>query len=108
MVIAEIRLRALPEKQREFVQTIHDLVGLTLNAKGCLGCRFYQDLDAKDVFAIVEKWDKRKNLENYLRSDNFSILLGTRTLLREPHDIEFNTASILPTDEVIRAARREC
>jgi hypothetical protein len=53
----------------------------------------------------MQEWETREDLERHLRSSRFGALLGTRTLLSEPPDIEIHTVCLSEGMEAIHRAR---
>lgn len=62
----------------------------TRHEKGCHDCRISQDIDRENLIYLEELWEKRLYLDEYLRSDIFSALLGAVKLLGETYDIQIN------------------
>ncbi|MFC1829124.1 antibiotic biosynthesis monooxygenase, partial [Thermodesulfobacteriota bacterium] len=51
------------------------------------------DIEDKHVFNLISEWETRQHLDHHMRSDRFSVLLGTKSLLCEPPQIEIHTVS---------------
>jgi quinol monooxygenase YgiN len=49
--------------------------------KGCLGHNIFQDIENDNSFSLIQMWQSRDDLDDYLRSDLFKVLIGTRYLL---------------------------
>ena len=79
-----IRIRVLPKKRKELLQTIEALVAQVRNETGCMNGTFCQDVENDKAFLLLTEWRSRKDLENHIRSDRFSILLGASSLLEQP------------------------
>ena len=105
MVVFTIRIKVRPEKRRELKQTLRGFPAPTGNGKGCLGHHFYEDLEDKDSFILVEEWESRAKLNDFLRSDRFGVLLGAMDLLGESPRIRFTEITDQGGMEVIEAAR---
>ena len=93
------------EKRTELLQTLLSLVEPTENSEGCLSCQLFREIEDKNTFSLIEEWDTRKNLEDHFKSDRFSVLLGTKSLLDEPQQIEIHTISRSEGMEAVNAAR---
>jgi quinol monooxygenase YgiN len=65
----------------------------TETEKGCQSCHLSRDIEDKNVFRLVEDWETREDLDAHLKSDRFSVLLGTKSLLHEPPHVEIHTVS---------------
>ncbi len=56
----------------------------------------YSDIHKNTVFNLIEEWKTREDLNRYLSSESFSVLLGTKSLLAKPMDIKIH--SVLHTE----------
>jgi len=56
---------------------------------------------------LIEQWASRENLNDHIKSDRFSALLGTKSLLFEPPQIEIHTISRSEGREAIDAIRNK-
>ena len=95
MVSVILKMRALPEKRREFKQTLQALIEPTRNEKGCLGYDVFEDIENKNNFCLVERWASRKDLDDHQRTERFAVLMGTRSLLEREPEIIVNEISHL-------------
>jgi quinol monooxygenase YgiN len=93
MIILRITVHALPEKQKELMQTLHSMIEPTAKEKGCLSYDVFRDIEDDNVFSLIEAWKNREDLEHHFRSDRFGVLLGTKCLLSEPLKIQIHTVS---------------
>jgi len=98
-------MNALPEKQKEVFQTLLSFIEQPAKEKGCLSCDIFSDIEDKSVFTIISEWEARQHLDHHMKSDRFSVLLGTKSLLCEPLKIQISTASdfeVIETANFIR------
>ena len=106
MITVTISMEVPPEKTREFLQTILFIIKSMRREKGCLGYHFYHDMEEENKFRLVGKWAKQEDMDNHLRSDTFSVLLGSMNLLQESPDIRFYAVSCMGLGvEAINMAR---
>lgn len=56
--------------------------------KGCIEAATYQDVNNKNVFYLVEEWESRHDMDEYLHSNLFAVLLGAKTILSEMPEIK--------------------
>ena len=105
MIIVTITMNALLEKRTEVMQTLFSMIESTENERGCLNCRAFRDIEDKNGFDLIAEWKTREDLEHYIRSDRFSVLLGTKSLLCEPPRIEIHTVSRSEGMESVIACR---
>jgi quinol monooxygenase YgiN len=93
MIIAIIKMRALPEKCLELKQTLLALTEPTRNEKDCLDHHVFQDIEHENCFTLFHQWLNREALEKHLCSDRFAVLMGTKSLLIRPPQIIINTVT---------------
>jgi quinol monooxygenase YgiN len=105
MIIVRITMISLIEKRTEVMQTLLSMIEPTENEKGCQSCHAFLDIEDKDVFSLIEKWETREDLDDHIMSYRFSVLLGTKSLLCEPPQIEIYTVSHSEGMEAIHAVR---
>ncbi|MEJ2657897.1 MAG: putative quinol monooxygenase [Desulfobacterales bacterium] len=106
MIIVKILMNALPEKRKEVLQTLLSMIEVIRQEKGCRSYHVFQDIQNENIFCLVEKWETREDLEHHMRSDRFSVLLGTKILL-ENEDQEIQVHTVLNTEgrEIVNAVR---
>ena len=105
MIIIRITMNALLEKRTEVMQTLLSMIEPTENERGCLSFHAFRDIEDKNGFDLIVEWNTREDLEYFIRSDRFSVLLGTKSLLFEPPQIEIHTISHSEGKEAIDAIR---
>jgi len=86
-------MNVLPEKQKEVLQTLLSFNDRLEMGEGCLSYGISSDIEYGNIFYLISEWETRQHLEKFLRSDSFSVLLGTRSLLSEPLKIDILTVS---------------
>jgi quinol monooxygenase YgiN len=105
VIIVRITMNALVEKRTEVLQTILSMIEPTENERGCLSFQAFRDIEDKNGFDLIAEWKTREDLNHYIRSDRFSVLLGTKSLLCEPPQIEIHTVSHSEGMETVNTAR---
>ena len=105
MVIVKIALNALPEKQKEVMQTLLSMIESTKKERGCLSHHVFRDIEDKNGFSLIEEWETREDLDQHIRSAKFGVLLGTKSLLCEPPNIQIHTVSNSERMPAVNAAR---
>jgi quinol monooxygenase YgiN len=93
MTVVHIQMSVIPEKRKEFFQTILALVQSIREEKGCLGCHVYQDMEVKNSISIIGEWKTEQDLSSHIQSEHFSVLRGAINLLSKKSEIKFNTVS---------------
>ena len=107
MIIFRTTMNVFLDKRTEVMQTLLSMIEPTENERGCLSCHVFRDIEEKNVFSLIEEWETRKDLDDHIKSDRFSVLLGTKSLLCEPQQIEIHTVSQSEGMEVIHATRNK-
>lgn len=112
MIVVRIIMNVLPEKHKEVMQTL-----LSINSP--LGIEpsgeksdypvygIFCDIENKNLFNLISEWETRRHLDHHLRSDMFSVLLGTKSLLCEPLKIRILTVSDSEGIEAVKSARKK-
>ena len=88
MYISSIRMKGRPGKRKEIMQTINGIVDQLRLRKGCLDAASYQDLNDENIFYLVEEWQTQQDMDEYLHSKLFAVLLGIKTILVETPEIK--------------------
>jgi quinol monooxygenase YgiN len=91
MVIIFVRMKVWPEKRKELSQTLHSIVEQLRKESGCLHSGFYQDVENEKDFLVVSEWATQKDLDDHLRSDIFTVLMGAGSLMSRPPEIVIHT-----------------
>jgi len=105
MIVVRIAMNVLPEKQKELVQTLLPMIETMEKEAGCLSYALLCSVEDKNLLNLLEEWQTRKHLERHLRSEMFSVLLGARSLLTEPHGIDIYTIHESEGMEAVHTAR---
>jgi quinol monooxygenase YgiN len=105
MIIVRVTMNALPMKRKELLQTIEAMSASMRKEKGCLSHHLYEDMEDENVLCLLEEWESQEDLENYLKSDRFAVLLGAMDLLCEGPVIKFSKVSSTAGMELVKAVR---
>ena len=105
MVIVIIKMNALPEKCLELKQTLLALIEPTRKEKDCMSHNVFQDLENGNCLNLIQVWQSREDLDDHLRSDTFTVLMGTRYLLNRPPEITMSEVSHSSGWEAVEAVR---
>ena len=105
MIIVRITMNAYLDKRTEVMQTLLSMIEPTGNERGCLSFQAFRDLEDKNGFHLIADWETVEDLERYLRSARFSVLLGTKSLLYDPPRIEIHTVSHSQGMEIVNTIR---
>ena len=80
MIVFRTIMNVLPEKQKEVLLTLLSLIQSPEKEQGCLSYGIFADIEDENVFDLISEWETRQHLDHHLRSDRFSVLLGTKSL----------------------------
>jgi len=105
MIVVRITMKVLPEKQKELVQTILSMIGPMEKEAGCLSYALFCNIEDKNLLNLLEEWQTRKDLDRHLRSEMFSVLLGTKSLLCDSPQMQIHTVSHSEGMETVNAVR---
>ena len=94
MITLRTCIKVLPEKQKEVLLTLLAFIKQPKNEEGCLSYAIFSDIEDKNVFNLISEWDTQQYLDQHMRSDRFSILLGTKSLLSKPLKIQILASSV--------------
>ena len=105
MIIVRITMKALREKRMEMMQTLLSMIEPTGKEKGCLSYDVFCELEDNHVFSLIEEWETREDLDYHIRSEKFSVLLGTKSLLAKPLEMKIHMVSHSEGAEILNALR---
>jgi quinol monooxygenase YgiN len=100
-------MNVLPEKQKEVMQTLLSMIEPLGQKNGNLSYGIFCDIEEKNVFNLISEWETRQDLNRHIRSDKFSVLLGTKSLLSEPLKIQIFTVSDSEGIEAVNSLRKK-
>ncbi len=107
MILLMTIMNVLPEKQKEVLQTLHSLIELSKNEKGCMRYEILGDIEDEHAFSLISEWETSEHLNRHMRSDQFGILLGLKSLLLEPLKIKTFTVTDTEGIEGVRSVRKK-
>jgi quinol monooxygenase YgiN len=105
VIIVRITMNAYLDKRTEVMQTLLSMIETTENDMGCLSFQAFRDVEDKNGFHLIADWETLEDLERYLRSARFSVLLGTKSLLYDPPQIEIHTIAHSQGMEAVNTIR---
>jgi quinol monooxygenase YgiN len=82
-----------PESRSDFLDTMRGTLEPARVERGCLSYRFYEDVENRNAFVLVEEWATQADLERHIVRDNQRQLLELMDLLSEQPELRFNTVS---------------
>jgi quinol monooxygenase YgiN len=85
MVGLELRIRINPDKRTEFLQ-MREMLQRKSRPEGCVDQKIYEEIDGSNRFLWSERWSEKSPLDEYMKSDDFRMLLGAVAVLGELED----------------------
>ena len=76
MIVNTARITVKPDKTKEFLQTIKQLLEPIKSAKGCVAFNVYIDAVDENSSLLISEWDTEADLNRHLGSDDFAVLRG--------------------------------
>ena len=76
VIVNTARIISKPGKQKEFLQTVTQLLEPIKSAKGCVSFHVYIDAVDESSSLIVSEWETEADLNRHLGSDDFAVLRG--------------------------------
>jgi len=107
MIVVRIIMNVLPEKQKEVMQTLLSMIDPPGKKGGYLNYGIFCDIEDKNVFNLVSEWETRQDLDDHIKSYRFSVLLGTKSLLCEPLNVQIFTVSNSEGIEAVNSVRKK-
>jgi quinol monooxygenase YgiN len=107
VIIVRITMKALMGKRTEMMQTLLSMIEPAEKEKGCLSYDVFCDLEDHHIFSLIEEWETHEDLDRHIRSERFSVLLGTKSLLDKPLEMKIHTVSHSEGAEVVNALRNK-
>lgn len=101
-----MEIRAKKLKFQELYQTLYALLPIIRKHKGCRDCRIDMDKEDEDVFFLSFSWEKQSSLEDYLRSNSGSALMGAIEVLSETARVEVGRDKQWQGTEILNRMRK--
>ena len=93
MILSTLRMIVRPERRSDLLATIRGMLEPARVERGCLSYGLYEDIENRDAFMLLEKWETQKDLETHLLKNNLRQILPLMDLLSEQPEFRFNTVS---------------
>lgn len=93
-VLVTLRMTVRPEKRNDLLKTIRGMLEPARVGRGCLSYRFYEDVENKNAFVLMEEWASQQDVENHIRTDIQGRILALMDLLSEKPELQFNFVSV--------------
>lgn len=90
MVIILIKMKVLPVKRTELLQTLSSIAEQVQNERGCRRAVVFQNVEDDNELLLIEEWSTQKASDAHLNSDLFTVLRGAGGLMCQPPQIVIN------------------
>jgi quinol monooxygenase YgiN len=92
MIVVTGRLQVPAEKRERFVEVASAMCSASRGDEGCIGYRFYADLEQPDRYVILEEWADDAALQAHFTQPHTSaFMLALPELLGSAPDALFHT-----------------
>lgn len=76
MIVFSVRIIVDSKRRQALIASLLPLLEPMRVAPGCTECRLYADFEDANAFCIVGEWARPADLDRYLRSGVYEVLLG--------------------------------
>jgi quinol monooxygenase YgiN len=83
----ELRISIKPEKRTEFLH-MREMLQRKVQPEGCVDQKIYEEVDGSNHFLWSERWIEKDPLDEYMKSEDFRMLLGAVEVLGELEDMQ--------------------
>lgn len=106
MVIQLVRVSIRPEQRERWLELIRANAAQTRAEEGCESYQISEDVETKNVFAIVERWATLEAQYSHFRKPGFGEMMGALgDVIAGPPEVSINeVSSTLDLDEALAAA----
>ena len=85
-----IVVKVRPGKREEFLQAIRYLSAGREKHQGLRKSTLYQEMDDEAGFSLIYEWETHEDLDFYLDTEEFRVLLGALKVLGEKSEIKYS------------------
>src|SRR5690349_11527006 len=75
MIVVIGRVRTDSEKRDELIRIANDVVQASRQDRGCIGYRFYQEMDDEDAYLFVEEWESLAALREHFQTQHIATFM---------------------------------
>ena len=105
MIIMSLDFSVSTLKKKDVINIFDSLAGSVSVKPGCNKIKLYSDINNDDDFLLIFEWKSRREMEKYIRSDEFRKIMGLMDLSSEAPIIRFNTVSSTIGFELVEKIR---
>ena len=93
MSTVNVLLRVRPEKREELLQTLQSIQKNLKAEEELSKSSLYRDMNDSSVFCLIQEWATQDSMERYIRSDQFSVLMGMLKVLCVESEIKYQLST---------------
>lgn len=105
MIQFSLRLTSRPGGTHDMVKALRSVMLPTERKRGCQRCRLCADVGQPESLWYTEEWDAAEDLDQHIRSEQFSRLLAVIESAAKPPVIDFRLVSHLRGLDYIETVR---
>ncbi len=90
VIISTLKLEPTPDRQRQVLDVLDSVRGLTHTSPGCLACEVYLEEGPGRAILLSERWESAVALHAHLQSDLYRRVLATLEMSSMPPEIRFH------------------
>ena len=109
MILVTIRILVPQDSHPELMQTIMPLLTAVKIQSGCVNAFLCLNSCLKGcnqaAIYLREEWETQADVDDYMDSNDYAVLLGAVSVLRGTLEIEFNAASLQSETEPVEFER---
>lgn len=106
MIVFSVRIVVDRARRQALIASLLPLLEPTRVMPGCLDCRLYSDFEDTNAFCIIGEWSRKTDLDRYLRSQAYGVLLGAIELGACRPEVRFDTVDSRVGIEALGLARQ--
>lgn len=107
METLSITVYALPQKRRELLRACRSILDQVRQDSDCISSSIKQTGTNTDIIVLEQTWSRWDAVKRYLRSDQFTVLLGAMKLLGKFYEIRINESSQKDGLKLVETVREE-
>src|SRR5271169_4450651 len=96
-----------PERRGDILETMRGMLEPARVERGCLSYRFYEDVENRNAFVLLEEWATQEDIERHISKDSQRRLLALMDLLSEQPEMRFNTVSYTAGMDLIENVQKK-
>jgi quinol monooxygenase YgiN len=105
MIQTVMRIMVLPESRADALELINSIIERIRVSAGCISYGVYQDLLDENSLMILEQWQSKAALDQFICSDEYRSILAMIELANQSPEISFYALSKIGEMEIIEKLR---